>query len=189
MTDYPYDAMMDSNQSTILAADFPPCPRDIGFMCRPRTVAAAQKGKHIMRESDKADRNPGGVDKTAADTPAKYPDGHSAGRNAHDKEETGAPMSVSKITSRQVVAMTGIILLVLLYIIALIAAIADTSSSGKLFMLCLFATVAIPILIWIYTWMYGKLRNRQTFADFRQKEQVQGNSAIPEKNTEQEDQT
>lgn len=116
-----------------------------------------------MRESDKADRNPGGVDQTPADTP------------------------VSKITSRQVVAMTGIILLVLLYIIALIAAIADTSSSGKLFMLCLFATVAIPILIWIYTWMYGKLRNRQTFADFRQKEQVQGNSTIPEKNTEQED--
>lgn len=163
MTDYPYDAMMDSNQSTILAADFPPCPRDIGFMCRPRTVAAAQKGKYIMRESDKADRNPSGVDQTATDKP------------------------VSKITSRQVVAMTGIILLVLLYIIALIAAVVDTSSSGKLFMLCLFATVAIPILIWIYTWMYGKLRNRQTFADFRSKEQVQEDRTIPEKNTEQED--
>lgn len=121
-----------------------------------------------MREADKADQNPGG-------------------RNTRDKEESGSRKPASGITSKQVVAMTGIILLVLLYIIALIAAVADTSSSGRLFMLCLFATVAIPILIWIYTWMYGKLRNRHTFADFRTKEQMQGDSPIPEKNPEQED--
>lgn len=121
-----------------------------------------------MREADKADQNP-------------------CGHNTRDKEESGSRKPVSGITSKQVVAMTGIILLVLLYIIALIAAVVDTSSSGRLFMLCLFATVAIPILIWIYTWMYGKLRNRHTFADFRTKEQMQGDSPIPEKNPEQED--
>lgn len=121
-----------------------------------------------MREADKAAQNPGG-------------------HNTRDKEESGSRKPVSGITSKQVVAMTGIILLVLLYIIALIAAVVDTSSSGRLFMLCLFATIAIPILIWIYTWMYGKLRNRHTFADFRTKEQMQGDSPIPEKNPEQED--
>jgi amino acid transporter len=74
--------------------------------------------------------------------------------------------SQRKITSKQIVAWIGIILLLALYIITLLVAIFDTSSSGKLFALCLFATVAIPILIWIYTWMYGKLTGRHTIADF-----------------------
>lgn len=71
-----------------------------------------------------------------------------------------------KITSKQVVAMGGIILLVLLYLITLIVAFVDQSASGKLFALCLFASIAIPFLIWIYVWMYGKLTNKRTFADF-----------------------
>lgn len=78
-----------------------------------------------------------------------------------DKNKTN-----SKITSKQIVAWIGIILLLALYAITLIVAIFDTSSSGKLFGLCLFATVAIPLLIWIYTWMYGKLTGRHTIADF-----------------------
>ena len=71
-----------------------------------------------------------------------------------------------KITSKQVVALVGVALLVLMYIVTLIAAIVDSSASGRLFWVCLYATVAIPILIWIYTWMYGKLTQKHTFADF-----------------------
>jgi len=71
-----------------------------------------------------------------------------------------------KVTSKQVVAMTGIILLVLLYVITLIAAFVDKTASGSLFTACLFASIGIPFLIWIYTWMYGKLTNKKTFADF-----------------------
>lgn len=74
--------------------------------------------------------------------------------------------SKKKITSKQVVAMIGVILLVLLYVVTLVVAIVDTSASGKLFALCLFASIAIPFLIWIYVWMYGKLTNKKTFADF-----------------------
>lgn len=71
-----------------------------------------------------------------------------------------------KVTSRQVVAIVGIVLLVLMYVVTLIAAIFDSSASSRLFWMCLFSTMAIPILIWIYTWMYGKLTKRHTFADF-----------------------
>lgn len=71
-----------------------------------------------------------------------------------------------KITSKQILAIIGILLLIALYIIALVAAITDNSASGRLFMMCLFATIAVPILIWVYTWMYGKLTNKHTFADF-----------------------
>ena len=70
-----------------------------------------------------------------------------------------------KITSKQIVAMTGVILLILLYVVTLIVSIFDKSSSGQWFIICLMATVAIPLLIWIYTWMYGKLTGKKTIAD------------------------
>ena len=72
----------------------------------------------------------------------------------------------TKMTSKQIFAIIGIILLVLLYVVTLFAAIFDSSASHVLFATCLLATVAIPLLIWIYTWMFGKLTNRSTFADF-----------------------
>lgn len=70
-----------------------------------------------------------------------------------------------RITSKQVVAIIGIVLLVLMYLGALIAAITDSSASGRLFFVCLYATIVIPLLIWIYTWMYGKLTGKRTFTD------------------------
>ena len=76
--------------------------------------------------------------------------------------------SQKKITSKQVVALIGVILLVLLYIATLIVAIFDNSDSGKWFMGCILATVAVPLLIWIYTWMYGKLTGRHTIANAKQ---------------------
>ena len=70
----------------------------------------------------------------------------------------------TKMTSKQIFAIIGIILLVLLYVVTLFAAIFDSSASHALFATCLLATVAIPLLIWIYSWMFGKLTNRSTFA-------------------------
>lgn len=71
-----------------------------------------------------------------------------------------------KITSKQVVALGGVILLAAMYLITLIVAIFDQDSSGRLFQACLVATIAIPLLIWIYIWMYGKLTGKHTMADF-----------------------
>ena len=73
--------------------------------------------------------------------------------------------NTKKVTSRQVVAIAGILLLAFLYIATLIVAIFDNSESSRWFMLCIFATVAVPILLWVYTWMYGKLTGRHTIAD------------------------
>ena len=71
----------------------------------------------------------------------------------------------NKITSKQIVAIIGVVLLALLYIVALIMAIVDDSASGRWFMTCIYATVAVPIVIWVYTWIYGKLTGRHTIAD------------------------
>ncbi len=72
----------------------------------------------------------------------------------------------AKKTSKQIVAIIGVVLLVLLYIITLFTAIFDKSASGKWFLICLVSSIAIPFLIWIYTWMYGKLTGKHTIADF-----------------------
>ena len=84
----------------------------------------------------------------------------------NEAQSSRTPNSGKKITSKQVIAIIGIVLLVLMYIATLIAAIADSSASGRLFWMCLYATIVIPILIWVYTWMYGKLTQKHTFADF-----------------------
>lgn len=71
-----------------------------------------------------------------------------------------------KITSKQIVALLGVAALVLLYVVTLFVAIFDTSSSGTWFFLCMIATLVVPLLIWIYTWMYGMLSGKHTIASF-----------------------
>ncbi len=70
-----------------------------------------------------------------------------------------------KRTSKQLVALSGVILLAALYIVTLLVAIFAPENSGHLFQACLMATVFVPILIWIYVWMYGKLTGKHTMAD------------------------
>ena len=62
-----------------------------------------------------------------------------------------------KMTSRQLVAIIGVALLALLYLITLVTAIVDSSESAKWFRICLFGTFAVPLVIWIYSWMYARL--------------------------------
>ncbi len=85
--------------------------------------------------------------------------------NQNTNNNNSQNKSDKKITSKQVVAIIGVVLLLLLYIVTLIVAFVDTSSSGKLFSMCLFGTIAIPLMIWIYTWMYGKMTGKSTMAD------------------------
>lgn len=75
------------------------------------------------------------------------------------------PNPKKKFSSKQVVAMLGVIILAALYIVTLVVAIINPGESGYYFLICLIATIIVPILIWIYVWMYGKLTNKHTFAD------------------------
>ena len=71
----------------------------------------------------------------------------------------------TQMNSKRIVALIGVALLALLYIVTLVVAITDNSESGRWFMTCIFASVAVPILIWIYTWLYGKFTGHHTIAD------------------------
>ena len=71
-----------------------------------------------------------------------------------------------KTTAKQIVAIIGVVLLAAMYVITLIAAIFDNPNSMMLFRACLIGTFTIPLLIWVYIWMYGKLTQKHTMADF-----------------------
>lgn len=72
--------------------------------------------------------------------------------------------SNKKITSKQVVALLGVILLVALYIVTLVMAFFG-SASGSSFMICLAATIIVPILIWLYSWIYARINNKRAIGD------------------------
>lgn len=66
---------------------------------------------------------------------------------------------------KQIAAIICIILLVLLYVLTLVVALLDFPGSDKLFAACLVATIGLPILLWIFIWVYGKYTNKPTIAD------------------------
>ena len=68
--------------------------------------------------------------------------------------------------SKRIAALVCVFLLVALYITTLLVAIFDRSSSGRWFLLCVIATIFIPILCWIYFWLYGVITQRHTIASF-----------------------
>lgn len=66
---------------------------------------------------------------------------------------------------KQIAAIICIILLVLLYVATLVVSLLDFPGSDRLFAACLIATVGLPILLWIYIWLYGRLTQRSTIAE------------------------
>ncbi len=55
---------------------------------------------------------------------------------------------------KQILAIIGIIILVSLYIVTLIAACFASEASSGLFLACIYATIVIPVLIWLYQLFY-----------------------------------
>ncbi|MBD5549216.1 MAG: hypothetical protein HDQ97_17835 [Lachnospiraceae bacterium] len=61
-----------------------------------------------------------------------------------------------KRKAKQIAAIICIILLVLLYAATLVVSLLDFPGSEHLFAACLMATIGLPILLWIFIWLYGK---------------------------------
>ena len=62
-----------------------------------------------------------------------------------------------KKTAKQIAALIGVALLVLLYVLLLVFAIFDFEGSDVMFKACLIGTVTIPVLLWLYMYLYNKL--------------------------------
>lgn len=72
---------------------------------------------------------------------------------------------MKKKTPKQITAIVCLALIVISYIAAFVVALMDSTKSGELFQACLLATVFLPILCWIYIWLYGQVKQKHTIAD------------------------
>ncbi len=66
---------------------------------------------------------------------------------------------------KRVAALLAIVFLVLLYLILLVAALFDPTAGGKFFLIALFGTVAVPLVLWIYLWMYARFTGGKAIGD------------------------
>lgn len=57
-------------------------------------------------------------------------------------------------TPKQIAALVCVFILLSMYIITFIVACLDFPNSDRLFAACLFTTVGLPILLWIYIQLY-----------------------------------
>lgn len=71
-----------------------------------------------------------------------------------------------KKKTKQVLAILAIVILLGLYIATFIFALIDSPNSGRMFQACLFATIGVPLLLWIYMWGYGVLTKKDSMATF-----------------------
>lgn len=65
---------------------------------------------------------------------------------------------------KQIAAIIGIVLLAGLYLVTFILALCRFDGASSLFMGALACTVIVPVLIWIYIWLYGLLTRKKTIA-------------------------
>lgn len=68
---------------------------------------------------------------------------------------------------KRIAAIIGIVLLGALYLVTLCLAIFGNEHTNSWFMACICATVVVPILIWVYQWLYNLLK--KDVADAREK--------------------
>ena len=66
-----------------------------------------------------------------------------------------------KISPQQVAAMICVVLLVGMYVATLIVALLDFPGWDRLFQACLVATIGLPILLWIYIWLYKQVKEKK----------------------------
>ena len=89
-----------------------------------------------------------------------------------DKQDnTKAEQSISttgrnqqKRTPKQIAALLCVILLICLYLFTFVIACLDFPGAHKLFPICLMATIGLPILLWLYIWLYGMMKEKHTMA-------------------------
>ena len=70
-----------------------------------------------------------------------------------------------KMNPKRIAALVAVILLVALYVVTLFVAIFAPAEGNNLFAVCLMATIAVPLLAWVYIWLYGQITGKKTMAD------------------------
>lgn len=67
---------------------------------------------------------------------------------------------------KRIGALVGVILLAGTILATLVLAILGYTFKSKLFMGLIVADICLPILLWVYIWLFGKLTGKHTMASF-----------------------
>jgi len=73
--------------------------------------------------------------------------------------------SNNKMTPKRIVALIGIILLLAVYLVTFVAAFFAKMDGGRVFRICLMFTVAIPMLTFLFMWMFGRGTGKKVVGD------------------------
>ena len=85
-------------------------------------------------------------------------------KNTTNTRSTGETNTSNASNAQRIVAIIGVALLVTVICALLLTAIFDPT--GVWFRACLVLAIALPILLWIYVWLYGMLKQKKTIASF-----------------------
>ncbi len=66
---------------------------------------------------------------------------------------------------KRIAAMICVILLLLLYVATLVVSLLHFDGASELFASCITATIVLPVLLWAYIWLYGKITHKKNLTD------------------------
>lgn len=83
------------------------------------------------------------------------------------KEEAANTPFTSKYTkSQRIASLTCVCLILLMYVASLVFSLLKFDCAKTMVKISLAATIVLPCLAWCYIWMVGKLKHKETIADF-----------------------
>jgi len=89
-----------------------------------------------------------------------------------------------KWTPKRIAAIVALVLLAALYLVTFIVSLLSPTGGGSLFGVCLMAIIGVPVLAWIYIWLYGQMTGKKTIADLNL---MQGGETYQEDVSEQDE--
>ena len=63
--------------------------------------------------------------------------------------------------TKRILALLAVILILLLYLTTLVLSFFKSERTGELLMISLVATVVIPVLLYLYLWLYRTFRKKK----------------------------
>ena len=63
--------------------------------------------------------------------------------------------------AKRILAIVAIVIIVALYIVTLFLGIFHNENTHQWFMACIIATIALPILVYIFIWLFGKIKSQK----------------------------
>ncbi len=62
---------------------------------------------------------------------------------------------------KRILAVTGVTILILMYLLLLVFAIIDVAGWQRYFFACMGATIIIPVILWINLFLYDRMMDRR----------------------------